>query len=187
MNGEPKSPTRFRVPVQGNSMSPLIEAHDKIIAESVRRHGLRRGALIVFRDGENLIVHRIVRKRDKDGQVLFCQLGDNSSAYSWVSEEDVLGQVRAVVKGGKLIPLDGPFALLAASGIRLMGSVFVRSDAFLNDVQKKLGGEPPGSVLQGCRRLTAAAHHWTCRTLSASFLRSRKNNDPPEKRRTFRS
>jgi len=164
-------------------MSPLIEAHDKVIAESVRRRGLRRGALVVFREAESLIVHRIVRKIDKDGQVLICQLGDNGSAHSWVREEDVLGRVLAVVKGRKLIPLDGPMALLAASGIRLMGSVFIRSDAFLNGVQKKLGGEPPGSILQGCRRLTAAAHHRACRALSAGFLWTRRNSDPPEGRR----
>lgn len=187
MNGEARSPDRFRVPVQGNSMSPLIEAHDKIIAGSARHHAFPRGALIVFRDGENLIVHRIIGKKAQDGHGLLCQMGDNSSTYSWVREQDVLGRVLAIEKGLKFIPLDGPMALLAGSGIRLIGWAFIRSDQFLNGVQKTWGGETPGPVLRGFRRFAAAAHHWTCHTLSASFLWIRRNSDPSRKSRTGRS
>jgi hypothetical protein len=168
-------------------MSPLIEAHDKIIAGSARHHAFPRGALIVFRDGENLIVHRIIGKKAQDGHGLLCQMGDNSSTYSWVREQDVLGRVLAIEKGLKFIPLDGPMALLAGSGIRLIGWAFIRSDQFLNGVQKTWGGETPGPVLRGFRRFAAAAHHWTCHTLSASFLWIRRNSDPSRKSRTGRS
>ena len=179
MTGEARSPHRFRVPVQGNSMSPLVEAQDKVIAESVSPHALRRGALIVFRDGGNLIVHRIIRKKARDGQSLLCQMGDNGSTYSWIGEKDVVGRVLAVEKGRRLVPLAGPMVLLAGSGIRLAGWAFIQSDAFLNGVLRTWGGEPPGPILRACWRLTAAVHHWTCRAFAAGFLLTRRKGDRP--------
>lgn len=160
-------------------MSPLIEAYDTIIAESVRFHEPRRGAIIVFRDGDNLIVHRIIRKRAKDGHGLFCQMGDNSSAYSWVGEKDVLGEVLSIVKRRRVIPVEGPIALWVGLGIRLMGLAFIESDTFLNSVQKNFYDERPGLVLRGIRRLTAAAHQLACRSLSTSFLWTRRKGDQP--------
>lgn len=179
MNGQAPSPNKFRVPVQGNSMSPLIEATDTIIAESLTFHELRRGAVIVFRDGDNLIVHRIIRKKVKDGHGLFCQMGDNSSAYSWVGEKDVLGEVLSIAKRRKVIPLEGPLALSVGLGIRLIGLAFIGSDAFLNRVQNNLCDERTGLVLQDIRKLTAAAHHMACRSLSMIFLWARRKSDHP--------
>jgi hypothetical protein len=160
-------------------MSPLIEAHDTILAESVRLHEPRRGAIIVFRDGDNLIVHRIIRKRAEDGHGHFCQMGDNSSAYSWVGEKDVLGEVLSILKRGRVIPLEGPMALSVGMGIRLVGLAFIESDIFLNCVQKNLGDERPGLVLQGIRRLTAVAHHLACRSLATTFLLTRRKSTHP--------
>jgi hypothetical protein len=157
-------------------MSPLIEAHDTVIAESVRPQDLRRGALIVFRDGASLVVHRIIRKKAKDGCGLLCQMGDNGSAYSWVPETDVVGRVLAIEKGRHLIPLGGPMAVLAGSGIRLLGSLFIQSEDFVHGLQKNLGGETPGLVLRWIRRLTAAAHHLACRSVSAGFLWARRKS-----------
>jgi hypothetical protein len=160
-------------------MSPLIEAYDTIIAQSLRVHELRRGAVIVFRDGHNLIVHRIIRKKAKDGHGLFCQMGDNSSAYSWVGEKDVLGEVLSIVKRRTVIPLEGPVALSVGLGIRLIGLAFIGSDTFLNCVQNNLYNERPGLVLQDIRKLTAAAHHMACRSLSKIFLWTRRKSDHP--------
>jgi signal peptidase I len=173
MSGQDVSPDRFRVQVQGNSMSPLIEARDTIIAESLRLGRPRRGALIVFRDGESLIVHRVIQKKARDGQGLYCQMGDNGSGFSWIAEKDILGRVLAVVKGGQVTPLEGHVASLAASGIRMIGWAFVQSEAFLNGLQKNWRGDSAGSVLKGIRRLTCAAHHLACRLFAASFLRTR--------------
>ena len=160
-------------------MSPLIEANDTIIAEIVRFHEPRRGAIIVFRDGENLIVHRIIRKGVNGGHGLFCQMGDNSSTYSWVGRKDVLGEVLSIEKRGKVIPLEGPIAFSVGLGIRLIGLAFIESDLFLNCVQNNVHDERTGLVLQGIRRLTAAAHHLACRSLSTSFLWTRRKAGQP--------
>lgn len=179
MTGEARSPNKFRVSVQGNSMSPLIEDRDTIIAESLRHREPRRGAIIVFRDGESLIVHRIIRKRADDGHSLLCQMGDNSSTYSWVGEKAVLGEVMAVEKRGKVIPLQGPMARSAGMGLRMVGLVFIESATFLDGVQRSLCNERPGRILRGIRRLTATAHHLACRSISMSFLWTRRKADRP--------
>lgn len=46
------------------------------------------------------------------GQGLYCQMGDTGPGFSWVAEKDVLSWVLAVVKGGRVIPLEGPAASL---------------------------------------------------------------------------
>jgi hypothetical protein len=160
-------------------MSPLIEADDTILAESVRLREPRRGSIIVFRDGDNLVVHRIIKKKTKDGHGLYCQMGDNGSAYSWVGEKDVLGEVLFIEKRGRVIPLAGLIALSVGLGIRLIGLAFIESDIFLNCVQKNLSNGRPGVVLPGIRRLTAVAHHLACRLLSTTFLWSRRKSDRP--------
>ena len=160
-------------------MSPLIEADDTVLAESVRFHEPRRGAIIVFRDGDSLVVHRIIRKKAKGGHGLYCQMGDNGSAYSWVGEGDVLGEVLSIAKRGGAVLLDGPLALSIALGIRLLGLAFMGSDLFLDGVQKNVRGKRPGFVLQGIRRLTAVAHHLACRSLSTGFLWTRRKSDHP--------
>jgi hypothetical protein len=154
-------------------MFPLLEARDTIIAESLRLGRPRGGTLIVFRDGESLIVHRVIQKKERGGQRLYGQMGDNGSGFSWVAEKDVLGRVLAVVKSGRIIPLEGSAASLAGSGIRLVGWVFVLSEAFLNGLQRNLHGDSAGSVLKGIHRLTCAAHHLACCMVMAGFLRIR--------------
>jgi hypothetical protein len=160
-------------------MSPLIEADDTVLAENVRLHEPRRGAVIVFRDGDGLVVHRIIRKKTKGGHGLYYQMGDNGSACSWVGEKDVLGEVLSIAKSGGVVLLEGPVALSVALGIRLIGLAFMGSDQFLDGVQKNLRGRRTGIVLQGIRRMTAAAHHLACRSLSKGFLWARRKSHHP--------
>jgi hypothetical protein len=82
--------------VRGKSMLPLINPGQKVTVRLTDPHGLRRGDLFAFQRGENITVHRFVKKRKSDEVWWFCEVGDNAADWGWVQEGRVLGIVRAV-------------------------------------------------------------------------------------------
>lgn len=90
---EAKRDVAFRV--RGNSMLPLVRPGDKVTLRLVDPHELKRGDLLAFSKGDNLTVHRFVKKR-KDGEGWwFCQVGDNAAEWGWVPQGKVMGGVRS--------------------------------------------------------------------------------------------
>jgi hypothetical protein len=80
----------------GRSMAPSIPEGSRLLVEFGRAVG-RRGEVIVFRRGEQLIAHRFVgRRRTADGLRLFAR-GDNERFFDPpLDEGEVLGVVRLV-------------------------------------------------------------------------------------------
>jgi hypothetical protein len=82
--------------VQGNSMLPLIHPGEKVVVRLTDPHGLRRGDLFAFKMGENITVHRFVKRRRCCDGWWFCEVGDNAADWGWVQEGRVLGIVLTV-------------------------------------------------------------------------------------------
>lgn len=84
---------RPRLRMQGNSMAPLLNAGMVIELATFDRNEARRGDIVVFRDGDRLVAHRIVGFTH-DG------LRTCGDAQPWSSEvartSNVLGRVAAV-------------------------------------------------------------------------------------------
>jgi hypothetical protein len=86
----------FTLNVQGNSMLPLIKPGERVTLKLTNPHRLRRGDLFAFAMGENITVHRFVKKRKCGDVWWFCEEGDNVADWRWVPEVKVLGIVQAV-------------------------------------------------------------------------------------------
>lgn len=91
-------------------MSPVIDAGDRVLVETIEARSVRFGDIVLFlRDG-TFTVHRIVGRRDAEGpSERLLEKGDRNAAGDSLSPDDVLGRVIAVEKpsGGRLAPADG--------------------------------------------------------------------------------
>lgn len=87
-----------RISTRGPSMFPLIGTGDLI---TVRPHGdVTVGDIILFRKGDEIICHRLVKVFEKDGRTYIQTRGDSYSVPDEpVSAEQVLGKVIRIERG----------------------------------------------------------------------------------------
>jgi len=93
------------LPVLSDSMGPLLRTGDHVLIQSIMPDNIKPGDIIVFKNSDKLIVHRIIRKFNNNG-LLFLQKGDNTTNAGIVKSEDILGRVVAVRKRNKTICLN---------------------------------------------------------------------------------
>ncbi len=86
----------FRLRVRGNSMHPQIRAWESVTVRPMEARALRPGDFMVFRDGEQLIVHSFVWRRGKQGEGRVCQKGKGFRRWQWVPDDNVVGRVESV-------------------------------------------------------------------------------------------
>ena len=94
----------MRIPLEGDSMRPLIRrGRDPVTIVPLSR-ALKRGDVVLFENPPGrYVVHRV--RRLKDGRVQ--TLGDNCwNPDPWMPEKQVLGQALQAERNGRRIPLD---------------------------------------------------------------------------------
>lgn len=93
-------------PVAGNSMLPLLQEGDHVVIDH-GCDGLQPGDLLSFRQGSKLVVHRLVRIHSSETGLTYLAKGDNVLHYDpIVSPDQVVGRVRAVIRGGRQRSID---------------------------------------------------------------------------------
>lgn len=94
------------MPITGRSMLPLFREGDQVLVEHGGA-GVRRGDIVVFRHGERLITHRVLRRRRQAGEVFYVTKGDNVLHLDPpVRAGEIVGRVLAIKRGGADISLD---------------------------------------------------------------------------------
>ncbi len=90
------------IPITGRSMLPFIREGDRaLVAHGCQ--GIRPGDVIVFRQGESLIAHRVIRLL---ADHTFLTRGDNAEQFDApVPGEAVLGRVLAIQRGAQVMRL----------------------------------------------------------------------------------
>jgi len=95
---------RHTIPIEGSSMLPLLRHGDQVAVA----HGLddlRRGDVIVFRRGDRLVAHRLL----KTGRQTFITKGDHTLHLDApVPAAAVLGRVIGMRRGARFAALDTP-------------------------------------------------------------------------------
>ena len=88
------------IAIASNSMIPIYERGDAIIFEKIDTNYLEDDDIIVFKKDNILVAHRIVKTKEVSSKIYFYTKGDanNSVDVEMVSEDEVLGIVRRVVK-----------------------------------------------------------------------------------------
>jgi hypothetical protein len=83
----------------GSSMLPLIRPRDRLLV-GFGEQQVRRGDVIVFRQGGLVVAHRVIGSRRGDGMRRLIAKGDNEPfATEDVEPAELLGVVRAVGRG----------------------------------------------------------------------------------------
>jgi signal peptidase I len=82
---------------RGDSMVPIIRSGGLIQVDPVRPDDLVLRDIVVYRQGDRVVAHRLVAKHQREGNLLLFTRGD---AFSWqyreeISPEQVLGRVLA--------------------------------------------------------------------------------------------
>ena len=94
----------FRI-VSG-SMQPLIDVHDRVLAQRINPADVQPGDIILFKNSMALVTHRVVKKYYTNGQLLFLQRGDRGGLAGMISAETVLGKIVALEKNKTVLRLD---------------------------------------------------------------------------------
>jgi|GEM_PF-2248816 len=93
------------ISVLSGSMAPLLQIDDKVLIRSIKPDEINFGDIIVFKDADRLVVHRVIRKYHHgvcEGYT-FLQKGDATTTAEISSEEDVVGKVVSINKNGRVI------------------------------------------------------------------------------------
>lgn len=96
-----KDNINFKIPVTGDSMSPVLRTGDVIYIEPVKAEGLDMGDILIFKTEGNMTAHRLVRILRSNGRSMFLTKGDTFSSVDMpLKEEDIIGRAYAVEKFG---------------------------------------------------------------------------------------
>ncbi|MGB3905130.1 MAG: signal peptidase I [Anaerolineae bacterium] len=98
---------RFRA--HGGSMYPFVRDGDVVEVKPVQASAVGLGDVVLCGYGEDrLVVHRVIRVNRENGRVVLAIKGDSARHPDRpIYPEQVLGQVIAIERGGRKLPLDG--------------------------------------------------------------------------------
>ena len=104
---------RFRA--HGGSMYPFVRDGDVVEVKPVQAWAVGLGDVVLCGYGDDrLVVHRVIDVSKDNGRVALVIKGDSArQADKPVCLDQVLGQVIAIERGGRKLPLDGGLRRLA--------------------------------------------------------------------------
>ena len=82
--------------IRGRSMYPTLQEDWNAEISPAKERDLKIGDIIVFVTGEELTVHRIVAKINRNGKVYLLQKGDNESMPHFIEGCPLIGKVTRV-------------------------------------------------------------------------------------------
>ena len=92
-------------PNKGTSMMPLLRQNrDLMVIEKRGPERLRKYDAVLYKRGENYVMHRILQVRDRDYWIV----GDHCRVGESVRDEQILGVLKQVVRDGKTIRTTDP-------------------------------------------------------------------------------
>ena len=91
-----KAGRELRLKTDGTSMRPLIEPGDEITARLVDPDLLRLGDLMAFWNGNRVVIHRLIKRRQTEESQWFCEKADNLPGWNWIDGDRVLGKVVSI-------------------------------------------------------------------------------------------
>lgn len=84
--------------IMSNSMVPVFKRGDMVVIEKIKNYGLKnvkKGDIIVFKSDNHLVVHRLVKMQNKNGEIIYTTKGDNNSAEDpSINGEAIVGVVK---------------------------------------------------------------------------------------------
>jgi signal peptidase I, archaeal type len=95
--------------ISGKSMRPIIN-NDDIVVIKHSSDGVGIGTIILYKNEQKLIAHRIVQRKKKDSSILYVSKGDSSRCFDpIIKQEQIIGKVVAIKKNKSTIYLNNNF------------------------------------------------------------------------------
>jgi signal peptidase I len=94
--------------IASGSMTPFLNVGDIVRVRHVEPSDIRMGDIVAFKNGQNIIVHRIIRIDRSNGCIRFYQMGDAGGVSENIQADSVIGKVTAINKNDHEIRLDSP-------------------------------------------------------------------------------
>jgi signal peptidase I len=95
----------LRLPVTGRSMFPAVRPGDVLVVHRTPGSAVARGDIVVFARNRRLFAHRVVASNAPTASWLLTRGDATPAPDAPVHENDVLGKVSTIVRGGKhLLP-----------------------------------------------------------------------------------
>jgi len=103
------------LPVLTGSMSPLIRPGDQVLVTRTDVGRISIGDIVAFRYGDNIVVHRILKKQKTTGGICFKEKGDATYYSKLVPAYSVIGRIIALNKSNKMFLFNSPGSRLASA------------------------------------------------------------------------
>jgi signal peptidase I len=120
------------------------------------------GDIVIYQAGSIFIAHRVIRRRERDGQVYLAVKGDAQLVAEEIAAEQVVARVVAVERGDRRIDLNTPRRRLAnrliagyASWVDILFRAMPRLPAVLRPDSGRLPGRLVGLLVSSLNRLPA--------------------------------
>jgi hypothetical protein len=85
---------------EGTSMRPFLKSRrDTVVLEPLSGEGLKRLDVVLYRSGDKLIMHRIIRLCHSRGILVI--RGDNTYKNEYVPESEIIAKMTAFTRKGK--------------------------------------------------------------------------------------
>ena len=138
------------ITIVGTSMLPLLRAGDRVIVES--REPIRPGAIVVFRQADQLIAHRVLRVAHRADQVVYTTKGDATwSLDAPVRADAILGCAVAIERGARVLSLETRAA--RALGVWAVANARISTPVYtaLMQLKIKMLGRASNRVTRGLK------------------------------------
>ena len=88
------------IAVASNSMNPVYYRGDAVIYYKEKAKNIEEGDILVFKNSNSIITHRVISKVDDNGHYIFKTKGDNNNTEDKIEimEDNILGVVKYIVK-----------------------------------------------------------------------------------------
>jgi len=169
------------IPISGHSMLPTIHDGDHaLISHSCA--GVRRGHVIVFRQGSRLIAHRVLRIEGSNDEPIFFTKGDNAPAFDPpLRADEIVGRVLAIEREGRHTSLDTT-AWRALGWLIAIGTlVWKRLYGRCQTLKQRVLGPQPNRVTAALRRGAQGFFSLSLALAQRAACRWRENIRSPSK------
>src|SRR5262245_26025652 len=140
------------ISLKGGSMLPLIRDGDRVVvAHNWTR--VRRGDVVVFRRGEALIIHRVLRiRRGPFGPIVVTKGDNRASCDPPLSAQQLVGRVGAVSRGDRQVALDTCRWRTVGWLIAVTTLAWMHLDGWGRACKRRILGSQPNRLTAALRR-----------------------------------
>jgi signal peptidase I len=152
------------------SMRPLIDVHDRILARWVSPVEVQPADIILFKNRNVFITHRVITIYKQDGKIMILQKGDASAIASTILPESILGKVVAIEKRGRILKIDRGWVGRLNSLLGVKNCSAYRLDQNFYALKQRFRGKPGFRYVRSFYRLLKKPFVVLNRVVERSFF-----------------